>query len=179
MLGRMEDDTLAHWNALTPEAAAAAILSCCPSRAWAAGMSVQRPVGDATELLALSSQVWRALRPEEWTEAFASHPRIGERKAGRNTGARSLEWSAQEQRVAVSSSFADVAEALAAANVRYERRFGRVFLICASGRTAEEMLEQLETRMSNDPVTELQVAAEEQRKITDLRLGRWLREGVV
>lgn len=177
MLGRMEDDTLARWNALLPEAAAQAMLPCCGSRAWARAMAARRPLASAGDVLALSGAVWRDLRPEDWDEAFASHPRIGEAKPALEAGAQSLAWSAREQGAARASATPDADRALAEANRRYEARFGRVFLICASGRTAAEMLAELEARMGNDAATELAIAAEEQRRITDLRLARWLREG--
>ncbi len=178
MLGRMESDALARWNAWTPEAAAAAILPCCGSRAWANGVAARRPLGSLDDLVRASGEVWRGLDGEDWDEAFASHPRIGERHAAGEVSARASAWSAREQGAAVQSGGSVVAE-LGEANRRYEKRFGRIFLICASGRSGGEILQQIELRMGNDPETELAVAVEEQRKITELRLQRWLQEAAL
>ncbi len=119
--------------------------------------------------------MWRALPVEAWQEAFDSHPRIGEQKAQKDATAESLQSSAKEQSVALSAD--DAAKlALKEANKRYEQRFGRIFIICASGRTAGEILAALEARMKNDDATELREAAEQQRQITALRLKRWMGE---
>jgi 2-oxo-4-hydroxy-4-carboxy-5-ureidoimidazoline decarboxylase len=169
------NDVLAHWNSLDKDAAAAAVLPCCGSRAWAAELAARRPLADETALLAESASVWQALPVEAWQEAFDSHPRIGEQKAQKNATAESLQSSAKEQAVALTAD--DTARiALKEANKRYEQRFGRIFIICASGRTASAILAALEARMNNDDATELREAAEQQRQITELRLRRWLGE---
>jgi len=112
-------------------------------------------------MFAAAERAWWGLGPDDWREAFAAHPRIGERGPDA--------WSAAEQ--AGMSSAADATRrALAAGNRAYEERFGQVFLICAIGRSAADMLADLERRLGNDPVTELRVAAAEQAKITRLRL---------
>jgi 2-oxo-4-hydroxy-4-carboxy-5-ureidoimidazoline decarboxylase len=167
------NETLARWNSLDQEAAAAAILPCCGSRAWAAELTARRPIADEAALLAESAAVWRALPKQAWQEAFDSHPRIGEQKAQKDATAESLKASAKEQSVALSADEA-AKLALKEANRRYEQRFGRIFIICASGRGAEEILAALEARMSNDDTTEMREAAEQQRQITALRLKRWL-----
>ena len=177
MLGRMEVDTLSHWNRLSPESAAQAILPCCGSQAWARTMARRRPIGTAAQLVEVAGEVWRGLPEADWQEAFESHPRIGEQPSAAATaraGSRSAAWSAEEQRSAAAT---DVGEQLALANRRYEERFGRVFLMCASGKSGPEILAALERRLGNDSATELRLAAEEQRRITELRLGRWLAEG--
>ena len=169
------NEVLARWNSLDKDAAAAAVLPCCGSRAWAAGLAAKRPVPDEATLLAESAAVWRALPAEAWQEAFDSHPRIGEQKAQKDATTESLRSSAKEQAVALTAD--DAAKlALKEANKRYEERFGRIFIICASGRTASEILAALEARMNNDGRTELIEAAEQQRQITELRLKRWLGE---
>jgi 2-oxo-4-hydroxy-4-carboxy-5-ureidoimidazoline decarboxylase len=106
-------------------------------------------------------------------EAFSKHPRIGEGSAPPGAGAQSAAWSAQEQH-GVSAAEAAVQSALAEANRDYERRFGRVFIVCATGKSAAEMLDILRQRLENDDATELRQAAEEQRKITHIRLKKWL-----
>lgn len=164
---------LAQWNELSAEEAALVILPCCGSRGWAAGMAGRRPLGDEAALLAAADKTWRGLAVKDWMEAFASHPRIGERKAPESATAQSVAWSAQEQRDAAAADDA-VKAALAAGNVEYERRFGRVFLVCATGKSASEILEILRRRLRNDDATELREAADEQRKIMAIRLRKWL-----
>jgi 2-oxo-4-hydroxy-4-carboxy-5-ureidoimidazoline decarboxylase len=164
---------LARWNLLDQEAAAAVVLPCCGSRAWAAGLAARRPIADEAALLAESSAVWHGLPEPDWQEAFDSHPRIGEQKAQKDATTESLRASAKEQAVALSADEA-AKLALKDGNTRYEERFGRIFIICASGRSAREILTALEARMSNDDATEMREAAEQQRQITALRLNRWL-----
>jgi 2-oxo-4-hydroxy-4-carboxy-5-ureidoimidazoline decarboxylase len=169
------NDTLAQWNSLDQNAAAAVVLPCCGSRAWASEIAARRPITGEAALLAESAAVWKALPVEAWQEAFDSHPRIGEQKAKKDATVESLASSAKEQSVALSAD--DAARlALKEANRRYEQKFGRIFIICASGRSASEILAALEARMNNDDVTELREAAEQQRQITALRLKRWLGE---
>ena len=166
---------LDRWNSLDRGAAAEVVLPCCGSRAWAAELAARRPIADEAALLEESSDVWRALPVEAWLEAFDSHPRIGEQKPQGHATGESLKSSATEQAVALSAD--DAAKiALKDANRRYEAKFGRIFIICASGRSASEILAALEARMKNDDETELREAAEQQRQITTLRLKRWLGE---
>jgi 2-oxo-4-hydroxy-4-carboxy-5-ureidoimidazoline decarboxylase len=166
-------DVLAHWNSLDAEAAAREILGCCGSQAWAAALAAKRPIPDVASLHEASDTVWRNLPEAAWQQAFDSHPRIGQQHPQTRATEESLRWSAQEQSTALS---ADAAATLALidANRRYEHRFGRIFIICASGKTASEILTILESRLENDPETELHEAAEQQRQITQLRLRRWL-----
>lgn len=151
--------------------AAETILPCNGSRAWAEGIVRRRPFASAKELLAAADDVWLALREDDWQQAFNSHPRLGESHAKAAT-TRSLNWSAHEQSAANPDE--KVREELAQANREYEAKFGRVFLLCATGRTAEEMLSILRVRLRNDAATELLEAAEQQRLITQLRLRKWL-----
>jgi 2-oxo-4-hydroxy-4-carboxy-5-ureidoimidazoline decarboxylase len=168
----MGNDTLARWNSLDAEAAAHEILPCCGSRAWARGLAARRPLVNAEELCATSDAVWTGLPEEAWSEAFDSHPRIGQSHARAATEA-SLAWSAEEQKAAMSPDEA-AKLALAEANRQYEERFGRIFIVCASGRSAAQILQILQGRMNNNPATEMLEAAEQQRQITQLRLRRWL-----
>jgi len=131
-----------------------------------------RPFENAASLLVASDTVWLALPEGAWREAFDSHPRIGQHHATQAT-VESLQWSQQEQRAAISPDAA-AKLALEEANRRYEERFGRIFIVCASGKSAGEILTILEARMSNDAATELREATEQQRLITQLRLRRWL-----
>lgn len=127
-------------------------------------------------LLKESSEVWQRLPVEAWREAFNSHPRIGEQSTEGDATDASLRMSKEEQAVALASiARSDAAKReLRQANTRYEERFGQIFIVCASGRSDDEILRALEVRMSNDQATELLVAAEQQRQITELRLKRWM-----
>lgn len=167
------NEVLERWNASGVEAAEAAVLPCCGSRMWARGMAELRPLRDEADVLAAADRVWRALPEEAWAEAFGSHPRIGEREAPAAATEASAAWSTEEQRTAMGAE-AEVRDALREANARYEERFGRVFLVCAAGRSAGEILAMLERRMGNDAEAELYEAAEQQREITVLRLKRWM-----
>ena len=110
----------------------------------------------------------------DWMEAFACHPRIGERKAA-NASRKSAAWSQQEQSSAETGAERVLAE-LASGNALYEQRFGFTYIVCATGKSAEEMLSILNRRLKSDRVTELREAAEQQRQITQIRLGKWLVE---
>ena len=166
---------LSRWNALPAKEAAKEILSCSGSQEWANGMAASRPLQDAATLLATSDRIWRDLSAADWLEAFHSHPRIGESRAPKESSARSQNWSAQEQRRATGSDNS-VKQALAEANRKYEQRFHRIFIVCATGKSAEEILANLRQRLNNDDATELREAAEQQRQITQIRLRKWLTE---
>jgi OHCU decarboxylase len=155
-----EDLDLNRFNALPAGEAAAQLLPCCGSRAWASRMAESRPFQSLTDLQEKSARIWWSLRGEDWREAFAAHPRIGEK------GSR---WSEQEQAGARGAD-AETLAALIEANREYESRFDHIFIVCATGKSAAEMLGLLRARLDNDPETELRIAAEEQRKITHLRL---------
>jgi 2-oxo-4-hydroxy-4-carboxy-5-ureidoimidazoline decarboxylase len=164
---------LARWNSLDPATAAREALPCCGSQAWADALVSRRPIADEPAFIETSSDVWLGLPEEAWQEAFDSHPRIGQKNAQSHTTKESLRWSAQEQRTAVCEGDATKL-ALEEANRRYEQKFGRIFIVCAAGKTSAEILALLEARMENDAATELHEAAEQQRQITQLRLHRWL-----
>ena len=164
---------LARWNSLDPATAAREALPCCGSKAWAAALASQRPIPDEPSLLETSAAIWRSLPPQDWQEAFDSHPRIGQNHAQKHATEESLRWSSQEQRKAFTDDEATKL-ALAEASRRYEEKFGRIFIVCATGKTSGEMLAILEARMDNDAATELLESAEQQRQITQIRLHRWL-----
>jgi 2-oxo-4-hydroxy-4-carboxy-5-ureidoimidazoline decarboxylase len=163
---------LVRWNGLDAATAAAEILPCCGSQAWAAQLAALRPFADAAQLFGASNKIWAALPEPDWCEAFDSHPRIGQQHA-RAATAESLAWSSDEQRAAMSKDDA-VKLALVEGNRQYEERFGRIFIVCASGKSASEILAILNGRMQNTAADELLEAAEQQRQITQLRLRRWL-----
>ncbi|HTV08903.1 MAG TPA: 2-oxo-4-hydroxy-4-carboxy-5-ureidoimidazoline decarboxylase [Candidatus Aquilonibacter sp.] len=165
------EEILDEWNRLDDTAAAQVILPCNGSSAWAQGVARRRPLADAQQMFAASDCVWRRLSEQDWQDAFDSHPRLGEQNAKAATR-QSLNWSSQEQSAAQPDDA--IREALAKANREYEAKFGRIFLLCATGRSAAEILEVLRTRMTNDAAAELHEAAEQQRLITRLRLRKWL-----
>jgi 2-oxo-4-hydroxy-4-carboxy-5-ureidoimidazoline decarboxylase len=173
--GDAAKNILARWNLLPSDEAIPMILPCCGSKAWAQGMVARRPLPDESALLAAANETWRNLAPSDWLEAFNSHPRIGESRAAQSPPAQSAAWSAQEQRNLVDANAAEKAT-LADANQEYERRFSRIFIVCATGKSAPEILEILQRRLKNDAETELHEAAEQQRQITEIRLRKWLQE---
>lgn len=166
-------DVLARWNFLPMAAAADEILPCCGARAWADGMAARRPLPDKMTLLATSDEVWRGLSESDWLEAFRSHPRIGESSPQQAASPQSAAWSGQEQRNVGDANDA-VRIALAEGNREYERRFHRIFIVCATGKSPAEILKSLRIRLQNDEPAELQEAAEQQRQITQIRLRKWL-----
>jgi 2-oxo-4-hydroxy-4-carboxy-5-ureidoimidazoline decarboxylase len=165
---------LDRWNQLPAQEAAQQILPCCGSMAWACELASRRPLPDETSLLAASDETWNSLREQDWVEAFSKHPRIGDRTPPA-ASAQSATWSAQEQQNVARAEEA-VQRALAESNREYERRFGRVFIVCATGKDASEILDTLRRRLHNDDAMELREAAEQQRKITNLRLKKWLEQ---
>ena len=142
------------------------LLACCGSRRWAARVAAGLPHPTLRSLLDAADRAWWALDPADWDEAFAAHPRIGERDGDRATP------TARHEQRGVATASPETLAALAEGNRRYEERFGRVFLVFATGRDADEMLAILRRRLENDAETELREAAGEQARITRLRLER-------
>ena len=169
-------------NGLEEAAATREFLRCCGSRRWATRMAVSRPFADARTLADAAERAFEALDRDDWLEAFTAHPKIGAGGAGGEDGAGeaggaggSSAWSAQEQAL-VAEAPDTTRQRLAEANRDYEARFGYIFIVCATGRTAAEMLALLDRRLPNDPGAELRIAADEQRKITRLRLTKLVAE---
>ncbi|HEY6928872.1 MAG TPA: 2-oxo-4-hydroxy-4-carboxy-5-ureidoimidazoline decarboxylase [Thermoanaerobaculia bacterium] len=156
---------LVAWNTLSEEEAVSWALALCGSHAWARCLARSRPLDSRAALLGAADACWGKLARSQWLEAFAAHPRIGDRAASG--------LAAREQSGARSGS-SETLVALERANREYEDRFGWIFLVCARGKTAEQMLSLCRERLHNEPRTELGVAAEEQKKITRLRLEDWL-----
>ena len=141
----------------------------CGSSRWVDRMVARRPFGGRDALLKAARDEWWALSPDDWLEAFSHHPRIGDRASLAARFPATHHLSAREQ-AAVGDATEDVLTALADANEAYLDRFGFIFIVCATGKTANEMLELLRARLPNDRDTELRLAAEEQARITALRL---------
>jgi 2-oxo-4-hydroxy-4-carboxy-5-ureidoimidazoline decarboxylase len=153
----------------SPEEARRLLATCCGSTRWIEGMMARRPFESTESLLAAARDVWNALTPDDWREAFRHHPKIGERTSLESRFAATRHLSSREQ-AGVAGASPGVLDALADANRAYEARFGYIFIVCATGKTAEEMLDNVRARLENDPVVEIHVAAEEQARITALRL---------
>ena len=163
-------------NTLPEDRAVAELLRCCGSTRWARRMAAARPFASFDATLQHADTIWWSLGPDDWLEAFRSHPRIGQRGACGHATSRAASteaWPEQEQ-AGVRSADAAVRDRLAEANRHYEARFGYIFIVCATGKSAAEMLATLDRRLVNDPDTELRTAAEEQRKITRLRIEKLL-----
>ena len=139
----------------------ALLAQCCGSTRWVDAMIARRPFGNAAALTDAASSIWLGLTEADWREAFSHHPKIGDRNA-RGIAAR------EQAGAAVASD--EVIGALADANREYEARFGYIFIVCASGKSAEEMLAALRGRLNNDAATEIRIAAREQERITKLRI---------
>lgn len=160
-----EYPTLSGFNVAEPAIAERELLICCASRRWAGELIARRPYSDLAVLRRVSAAVLDELDWTDVEEALAAHPRIGERPTGAGLEAA---WSREEQ----AGAGPETAEDLVAGNIAYEERYGHVFLICATGLSAEDMLTALRERLGNDPDTERAVVRAELGKIVDLRLGK-------
>ncbi len=165
---------LGRLNALSKQEAETTLLSCCGSSEWARRVAAARPFESEEELAETSDRIWRGLPKADWLDAFAAHPKIGS-SLGAGTG-RAHDWSREEQQ-GTEKAPSDTLAGLAAANRDYEKRFGHNFIVCASGRSADEMLAFARQRLGHEPETELAIAAEEQRKITRIRLAKLFAPG--
>jgi len=147
------------------------LTGCCGSTRWVELMLARRPFGSANALRDAAAISWSAVSEDDWKEAFSHHPKIGERNLNQAKFAATRHLSEREQ-AGIADAGAEVLEQLTEANRTYEARFGYIFIVCASGKSAEEMLSLVRARLSNDPKAEIQIAAGEQAKITALRLER-------
>jgi 2-oxo-4-hydroxy-4-carboxy-5-ureidoimidazoline decarboxylase len=156
-------------DAATPDAARDLLRSCCGSSRWVDRMVARRPFDNTHALLAAAREEWFALSEADWREAFSHHPKIGDRDPLARRFASTRHLSEREQQ-GVNSAPEDVLTSLADGNRTYEDRFGYIFIVCATGRSASEMLSLLRSRLDNDPADEIRLAADEQAKITEIRL---------
>lgn len=156
----------------TPEAARA-LERCCGASRWVARMLDSRPFVDVTHLHTRADEVWAQMGEVDILEAFSHHPRIGDLQSLQKKFATTAQWASGEQG-GVSGAAGDILEALAEGNRRYEEKFGYIFIVCATGKSAAEMLELLTLRLPHDPGQELAIAAAEQAKITHIRLEKLL-----
>ena len=165
--------TLAVFNALPVENARAELLRCCGCTHWADAVLAARPFKDRAALLAASDAAWAKTGESDWLEAFSHHPRIGGKDALREKFKETKAWASGEQSGAAAASEA-VLDALAVGNAQYEKKFGHIFIVCATGKSAAEMLDLLKSRLSNEAGAEMRLAAGEQNKITKIRLEKLL-----
>ena len=166
---------LAAWNDAEEKQATEAMLACCGARRWAAAMAALRPIESIAELSVAADRVWATMEETDWMEAFACHPRIGERNVPAHVGADSAACSRAEQ-ARTNSASDDVLAEIAAGNQKYEELFGFTYIVCATGKSAGEMLAILKRRLGSTRDAELREAAEQQRQIMQIRLGKWLIE---
>lgn len=166
---------LSELTELSTERAITHFFRCCGCRTWAEEMAERRPFESPEELFSEAEKIWWDLGRDEWLEAFSAHPKIGDIDSLREKYASTKSWSEDEQS-GVATADEQVLERLAEANDEYEQRFGYIFIVCATGKSAAEMLALLEERLHNDPDDELEIAAGEQAKITRIRLQKLLEQ---
>ncbi len=164
--------TLDAWNKADEPTARATMLACCGARRWTDAMVSSRPIADVFALSAVADRIWATMTEPDWLEAFASHPRIGSQHPAQSHDT-SVAWAQEEQSSTLDASTTTL-DKLAAGNALYEERFGFTYIVCATGKSAEEMLAILERRLTHTRDAELREAAEQQRQITQIRLGKWL-----
>ncbi|MGC2238263.1 MAG: 2-oxo-4-hydroxy-4-carboxy-5-ureidoimidazoline decarboxylase [Pyrinomonadaceae bacterium] len=166
-------EKLEQLNNASTEIAKSSFLDCCGSNNWARKMTQARPFAGVSVLLEKAEKIWQGLDAQDWLEAFAAHPKIGAKKAAPTQQAQSAKWSGSEQS-GTNTAAESVLKRLGEANRLYENRFGFIFIVCATGKSAEEMLELCRARLSNEADAEIRIAADEQRKITEIRLKKLL-----
>jgi 2-oxo-4-hydroxy-4-carboxy-5-ureidoimidazoline decarboxylase len=169
----MGTDQLTWFNQLPGQDAQQTLLDCCSAPGWAEQMTAGRPYYSAEDAIRQSGAIVAALSAADLTEALAGHPRIGERPDTSQYAAKAADWSRREQ-AGVDADDAQMSQALATGNLEYERRFGHIYLVCASGRTGKELLAVLRGRLQNEPQDEWQVVRTELQKINALRLRQLL-----
>jgi OHCU decarboxylase len=167
--------TLEELNTLSPEDTESRFRDCCGSRKWAREMAMIRPFVNIAFLLDQAEKIWGGLSSEDWLEAFAAHPKIGDKKAAPRQQERSAGWSKTEQ-AGMNDTSEAAREELAEANRLYQEKFGYIFIVCATGKSAGDMLGICRSRLNNSAAAEFPIAAEEQRKITEIRLKKLLAE---
>ena len=160
-------------NQLSAAEARDELSKCCGAQRWAEAVERGRPYENIDQLITQANEAWWALDASGWLEAFRSHPKIGEKKAAGSVSKQAASWSEQEQQ-GVQHVQRETSEQLAALNDAYEKKFGFIFIVCATGKSTNEILALLEQRLANEPASELHIAAGEQARITELRLQKLL-----
>jgi 2-oxo-4-hydroxy-4-carboxy-5-ureidoimidazoline decarboxylase len=165
--------TLHELNTLPKEQLKEELMKCCSSNVWVNKMLPFFPADDMVELLEDAEEQWFLCSEEDWKEAFAHHPKIGDVESLKTKFGSTAAWASGEQS-GVTEASQQTLEALAKANKLYEEKFGYIFIVCATGKSADEMLTILQTRLQNNPEVEIEIAADEQNKITKLRIEKLL-----
>ena len=164
-------------NSLPDPEAVDELKTCCGSTRWAGQLITRRPFETFDQLVSQAHEVWWSLNSDDWLEAFRSHPKIGEKKAEAAATKQSEYWSKGEQS-GMDGASEETASTLSRLNKEYERKFGYIFIVCATGKSSEEMLAILKKRLENGPAEEIRTAAAEQAKITELRLRKLVGAGL-
>lgn len=161
--------TLEELNTVSQPQLREELLKCCGSSTWAKMMMTYFPTDNMEELLENAEELWSECSEDDWKEAFSSHPKIGDVESLTKKFAATAHWASGEQN-AVNTASNETIAALAEGNRLYEEKFGYIFIVCATGKSAAEMLALLKERLDNKPEDEIKVAAAEQLNITKLRL---------
>jgi 2-oxo-4-hydroxy-4-carboxy-5-ureidoimidazoline decarboxylase len=165
--------TLHELNTISKQQLTEELNKCCGSSAWVNNMLPFFPADDMVEILEDAEEQWWKCSEADWKEAFAHHPKIGDVESLKKKFASTAQWASGEQS-GVTAASQQTIQALAEGNKDYEKKFGYIFIVCATGKSAEEMLEILQSRLPNSPEDEIQIAADEQNKITKLRIEKLL-----
>jgi len=165
--------TLHELNILPKDQLEQVLFNCCGSKNWVSKMCSFFPMDDLIELLNDAEDQWYNCKDADWLQAFTQHPKIGDLQSLTIKFASTAQWASGEQ-MAASTASQQIIEALATGNAVYEKKFGFIFIVCATGKSAEEMLQLLQERLPNSIAAEMNIAMEEQNKITQLRLQKLL-----
>lgn len=163
--------TLHHFNTSTPQHLKEELFKCCGCSSWVKLLSEKIPFTSIEELKTESDKIWFSLKEQDWLEAFTHHPKIGDVKSLAEKFASTKQWASGEQS-GVNAATQNVLTELKKLNDEYEKKFGFIFIVCATGKSAEEMLLLLKQRLPNNLADEIKIAANEQNKITHLRIDK-------
>lgn len=158
-------------NSLDEAKAREAFFHCSGSAIWCDEMIAQMPFADICDLYRKADESWKLLTKHDWLNAFKIHPKIGDIDSLRKKFNATADWASNEQ-AGTAIANEETLHGLAHGNVEYERKFGYIFIVCATGKSAQEMLSILQQRLPNNAATEFDIACGEQKKITNLRLGK-------
>ena len=163
--------TIQQFNHLTTHQAKEELFKCCGSSVWAEKLARKIPFNSTEELKRESDKIWNDCSDEDALEAFKHHPKIGDIKSLEKKFASTKQWASGEQ-AGVNEASQNILQDLANGNEEYEKKFGYIFIVCATGKTATEMLALLQLRLPNSPDKEMKIAMQEQNKITHIRIDK-------
>ena len=169
-----ENMKLGDFNDLSKKEKINGLIKCCSSESWANQLVEQFPFRNKDQLIRTSDDIWfNECHILDWLQAFQGHPKIGDVNSLKEKYANTKDWAGNEQS-GMDRANEQVIRDLAKGNDDYENKFGYIFIVCASGKSAQEMLDILNSRLPNDAFTELKIAIGEQAKITNLRIQKLL-----